>query len=192
MSEKVGLYGEPWTVYEGDANGRKYFIQGADATSEFGRIIAGMDFRGDDYLPRTDVWCRMRRAAQCVNACAGIDDPAAELATLRARVADLEAEREECRENCLGAPLDDVRTWVGKERLDAANARIAELEAELGHQHALVASMQDEDSMAIARAEAAEERVAELETMAQPHRSYDDIEMDKIAAHLARLDGEGE
>ena len=88
---KHGLYGEPWTIYEGDANGRKYFIQGADAETEFGRIIAGMDFRGDDYLSRTDVWCRMRRAAQCVNACEGIDDPTAELTRLRARIEELEA-----------------------------------------------------------------------------------------------------
>ena len=129
---KHGLYGEPWTIYEGDANGRKYFIQGADAETEFGRIIAGMDFRGDDYLSRTDVWCRMRRAAQCVNACEGIDDPTAELTRLRARIEELEAVCQSLQEDVGHAMAtanhrEDQRA-AAVERYKKAEQRVAELE----------------------------------------------------------------
>ena len=129
---KHGLYGEPWTIYEGDANGRKYFIQGADAETEFGRIIAGMDFRGDDYLSRTDVWCRMRRAAQCVNACEGIDDPTAELTRLRARIEELEAVCQSLQEDVGHAMAtanhrEDQRA-AAVERYKKAERRVKELE----------------------------------------------------------------
>lgn len=133
---KHGLYGEPWTIYEGDANGRKYFIQGADAETEFGRIIAGMDFRGDDYLSRTDVWCRMRRAAQCVNACEGIDDPTAELTRLRARIEELEAV---CQS----------------------------LQEDVGHAMATANHREDQRAAAVDRYKQAEQRVEELERVAE-------------------------
>lgn len=82
---RAGSYGEPWTTYEGRVGSDRhyYFIQGADAESEFGKIIAGEDHRGDDPLPIKELRTRMRRATACVNACAGMDDPAKEIERLR-------------------------------------------------------------------------------------------------------------
>ena len=81
---RAGSYGEPWTTYEGRVGSDRhyYFIQGADAESEFGKIIAGEDHRGDDPLPIKELRTRMRRATACVNACAGMDDPAKEIERL--------------------------------------------------------------------------------------------------------------
>lgn len=56
--------------------------------SEQGDIIANFQHGGWEYTNSQE---NMKRIVECVNACEGMQDPAAEIAKLKARVAELEA-----------------------------------------------------------------------------------------------------
>ena len=76
---REGSYGERWGVYMGKIRGgsERPFVQGSDAEGEFDKIICGVDLASSPPLPMEEIERRMKRAAACVNALSGIEDPAA-------------------------------------------------------------------------------------------------------------------
>lgn len=75
---------EPWSVYSRDT-----FYPGIE-TAEFSVVIWGYegDEAGVQGHTAEEALANARRIVDCVNACAGMADPAAEIADLRAKLAD--------------------------------------------------------------------------------------------------------
>jgi hypothetical protein len=79
------------------------FLQGADGEGEFDAIIASQDERGTSPLDPDEVQRRLRRAAACVNALAGIDDPEVFMRLLRNVASD--------RDVVFNGSMDAIRAW---------------------------------------------------------------------------------
>jgi hypothetical protein len=72
----MSKYGEPWAIcYDGQ-------IDGAD-----GRLIVRLPFESYKEFNELKQRDELRRIVACVNACAGMDDPVAEIAALKSTAA---------------------------------------------------------------------------------------------------------
>ena len=119
---------EPWIVCEHDAGCRDAtnfglsIEQDRERCGEEPSIIAEVDIDGDGIDLETGR-ANAARIVACVNACAGMDDPAAEISRLRARLAAWKAEAEAWRQ------ADDCDPMVRGECIREARERRAATDA---------------------------------------------------------------
>jgi hypothetical protein len=86
---------EPWICLVDGAAGQRLVLQSESGDADYGAIASCLTQTPDNDTPMTPTTARfprwfadMNRAAACVNACAGMAEPATEIAALKERVAN--------------------------------------------------------------------------------------------------------
>ena len=94
---------EPWRVFKSE----QVYIHGIDGKNQESVMVFLTEIEAEEIgslLPQERQNANISRIVDCVNACAGMEDPAAEIAALRQRISELESQPKRPEPNWDEAP----------------------------------------------------------------------------------------